>query len=178
MKNFIKKSLVGAAAIASTSVFAGTANVTLVSGGATNLLAFNANLGSVVIREITVAASGASNTTVAFYDGPTNLSLAYSWTAYTNSIRYATNITTYWTNFYGVVQTNTPTGSNLVLETFTNNVVPAGTNLYPVRMVVSSAAGTTTTYSGPIGSGLGIPFINGINVTNLSSGTAVITILW
>jgi len=170
--------------IASSAVFlaalclhAGTASITVIPATFTNLLAFAANLGGTTLKQITVSATTAgSNTTVIFVDTPTNYT--YVTPAYTNTIRYATNQTYFWTNFYGVVQTNVPAGSNLVLLTFTNNLVASTTSLYPQRFAASASAGNTTTIQAAVGTSEGIYFDNGIWVTNASAGNALITIVY
>lgn len=179
LSSFPKKVSISAVALFATlALYAGTASITVTPATFTNLLAQNPNLGSVVVRGITVAASTAgSNTLVNFVDTYTNW-LLYTNSAYTNTIRYATNTTTYWTNFYGVVQTNVPAGSNLVLVDVTNNLVPAGSNYFPVRASLGATAGNTESIQGAPGTSLGIPFINGIWVTNLSSGNAIVTIYY
>jgi hypothetical protein len=178
---FTKKVAVSLAALLATvSLYAGSFTLTSTPATYTNLLSLNKNLGSVLIKQIIITAGTAnSNTSVLFIDSPTNTPW-YTNAAYTNTISYATNITTFWTNFYGVVQTNTPVGSNLVLVDIANNIVPAGTNFYPIRFAGGASSGNSSTYVGAANSqnGLAIYFDNGVWVTNTSSGNAVITVLY
>jgi hypothetical protein len=163
--------------LAALCLHAGTATITVAPATFTNLLAYTANLGGTTLKQITIAATTAnSNTTVIFVDTASNYT--YVTPAYTNTIRYATNQTYFWTNFYGVVQTNVPAGSNLVLLTFTNNLVPSTTNLYPQRFAASASAGNTTVIQAAVGTSEGVYFDNGIWVTNASSGNALITIVY
>lgn len=175
----IRKLIVASAVfIAAFALHAGTASLTVLPGTFTNLFSFTPNVGSATLKQIIVTAGTvSSNTLVTFVDCPTN-QLTFTNAAYTNTIRYATNITTFWTNFYGVVQTNTPVGSNLVLITATNNLVTANTNLYPQRLSVSAAAGNTTIIQAATGTSEGVYFDNGIWVTNASSGNAIISIVY
>ena len=178
ISSFVKKVSISAVGLfAAFALHAGTASLTVKAATFTNLLAQNPNLGSVVVRGITVTASTATNVAVNLVDTYTNW-LLYTNVAYTNTIRYATNTLTYWTNFYGVVQTNVPAGSNLVLVDVTNNLVPAGSNYFPVRASLGATAGNTESIQGAPGTSLGIPFISGIWVTNLSSGDAIVTIYY
>ena len=163
----MKKFLSTLAAISLCSVaFANTATVTIAPNTFTNLLSFGPNLGSANVVAISVASVTGTNTTVSLIDTPTN-QLYFTWTAYTNRISYATNYNTTWTNFYGVVQTNSAPIIALIDVT---TVVAAGSNAYPVRLTASAVASGTTLFT------THTYFDQGIWVTNSSLGTAAVSI--
>ena len=136
------------------------------SGTMTNLLTgFN---NPISVQYILISAA-TSNASVLIYDTPTN-ALTYVNPAYTNTLSYATNYNTTWTNFYGVVQTNY--APIVALIDNTNNVVAATTNSYPLRAGVAALVGTSVQYSGNFN------FNNGIWATNTSGGQATVTIVY
>jgi hypothetical protein len=143
---------------------AATLSVTVPIGGITNIWAANAR-----VTQVIVAAPTTTNTGVLFIDSPTN-QLTFVQNAFTNTVSYATNVVTTYTNFWGTVQNIT----NLdALVDITNNVVAASTNLYPQRISLSALANTTY-----LADNVNYYFINGVTITNTSSGTANVTITY
>lgn len=149
-------------------VFSGLANTvttTVNPNGFVNLL--TAFPGSTYIKQVTISAN-TTNAAVLILDTPTN-ALTYVNPAYTNTISYATNYITSWTNFYGVAQSTT----NIALIDVTNNVVASVTNSYPIRLSVSALASTTVPYNN-----VNTYFNRGIWATNSSSGVATVIITY
>lgn len=183
VNRIIKKSAVSLAALLATaSLYAGSFTLTIQPNTFTNLFAFNPNIGSVLVKQVILTApvaTATSNAVLSLIDTPTNW-LLFTNAAYTNTVRYATNLTTFWTNFYGVVQTNTPVGSNLVLIDITNNLVPLSSNAYPVRLTASATAGNTTTIVGAANSqnGLALYFDQGLWATNSGPAPGILTIIY
>lgn len=147
--------------------FGATVTLLVQPGTFTNLLSVQ---GSAKVTQISVAATTATNTTVALVDCPTN-QLTYVVPAYTNVLSYATNIVVSWTNYFGVVNYSTNT---YALVRVTNSVASV-TNNYPIRSTISSLGGTTTTTTG-----VNYWFVNGLWVTNTSGspGPAAVTITY
>lgn len=164
MKRILISALLGLGLI-STS-FADSSTKTIAANTMTNLLAgFN---NPVTVQYVILTASG-SNTTVLFYDTPTN-AITYVNPAYTNTLSYATNWNTIWTNYYGVVQTNY--APIIALIDNTNNAVVATTNSYPIRLGVSALSNATIQVTGPF------VFGNGCWATNTTVGPATVTIIY
>jgi hypothetical protein len=103
---------------------------------------------------------------VAFIDTPTN-ALTYTNAPYTGRYSYATNYISSWTNFYGVAASTT----NIALIDATNTIA-ATTNTYPVRFTLSSTSGGSAAFPA-----LNSYFASGVWATNLSTNTAIITIV-
>lgn len=140
-----------------TTVVSNTAFVNLLSG-------FN---NSVQVSQILLTASNGTNTSLLVLDAPTN-SLTYVNPAYSNTVSYATNYVTSWTNYYGVVSSTT----NTALIDVANQAVASTTNSYPYISIAASA-GTTVNYSG-----VNYYFNRGIWATNNSGGVATVTITY
>ena len=151
------------------STQAATFTLTLAAGTATNALqalsGINSSGGLIKLSQVSVTATTASNTLVYVYDAPlTNYNgvlnaLSYTNAPYTNTLSVLTNMITSITNWYGVVQSLT----NYQLIDITNNAVSGSTNLYPLRIAIAAAAGTTYTYPNQ-----NYYFQNGILITNAS----------
>lgn len=156
MKKFIL-SLVGLFAVV-TATQAYTVSIQVQPNTLTNLFASygGPTNGAFVLTSVIITANN-TNSTVAFIDTPTG-ALTVSQAAYTNSISYATNYITLWTNFYGVVQSTT----NIALVDVTN-IVSTATYTYPTVLSAGAAAGTSTTLSGRY------VFQNGVFVTNTAA---------
>jgi len=72
---------------------------------------------------------------------------------------------TYWTNYFGVVNSNSFVG---IVDA--SNAVPSSTVAYPYRLTGAANYGTSTTFSGTY------YFNNGIYATNSGQGAASVTI--
>jgi hypothetical protein len=141
-----------------------TTSLTVVPGTMTNLLSLNN--GSAVISSVTAQASVTTNALFSLVDTPTN-SLVYVNPAYTNKLRYATNmIYGPLTNYYGVTNMLT----NIALITV-SNVVAANTNNYNI-FGFSAAANSTVTYD------QNLYFNHGAWVTNYGGGNVIVTITY
>lgn len=166
MKKFI---LIGLIAVAATfGVKAESISTNVLGGSFINLLPVKGAYAKV--NQVILTATTATNATVVFYDNYTNLTYRIQ-QPYTNTVSYATNIVTSWTNYFGVVNTMT----NLALVDNTNNVVGLSTNTIPAVMTLSTAASTSTTFDGL---GVNYYFHTGIWVTNTGSGAAAVTITY
>lgn len=181
---------IGLGLCVSVSAFATSFSVTVLPGTMTNLLSFSPNQGSLLIKQVILTSVGTSqSSSFQLIDTPTN-ALVFVNPAYSNRVSYATNFSnlpgSVYTNFYGVVQTNTwisgvgPATNIWALVDITNNVVPASTNYYPVRLAGAAAAASTVIFGPNIGGQLnGYYFDQGIWATNTSaSGTNLITIVF
>ena len=180
---------IGLGLAVSFNAFALSFSVTVLPGTMTNILSFSPNQGAVLVKQVTLTSLGTSASSFSLIDAPTN-SLVFVNPAYSNRVSYATNFSnlpgSVYTNFYGVVQTNTwiagvGAATNIwALVDITNNIVPATTNYYPTRMSGASAANATVIFGPNVGGQLnGYYFDQGIWATNTSaSGTNVITIVF
>jgi hypothetical protein len=161
MKKLFISALLGVSVITAS---ANSVTTVLNPGVFTNLLSgFNQ---SVLVKQVVISANS-TNAAAQLIDSPTN-TLTYVNAAYTNTISYATNYVSSWTNYYGVTQSYT----NLQLVDVSNPVA-ASTNSYPVRMGVACLAGSTATYGN-----VNYYFNRGIWATNTSTGIATITIVY
>ena len=139
MKKLIISVAVGVMMLASYEAGAYSLSIQVQPNSMTNLFAeLPVTNGSFVVNQVIITANN-TNSTLAFVDTPYG-ALTNLVSAYTNRISYATNYITAWTNFYGVVQSTT----NIAYVDFTNNVVPAITNNYPIVISAGAAAGTST----------------------------------
>jgi hypothetical protein len=137
---------------------------TVVNGNVmTNLLA--ARNGSIAVSQILLTATS-SNTAVRLFDNTTNLTYKVI-PPYTNNFSYVTNLTSSYTNYFGVINYYT----NTVLVDITNNVTAAYTN-YTSVVDLSALANTTATANGAY------YFHQGIWATNVSAGNATVTITY
>ena len=155
--------------ITAASLFASSAatiSVTVQPGSMTNLL--GSLYGPVRVSQVQLTAGSIGVTNVLVYDTPTNAT-AFVQSAYTNTIAFATNQITSWTNFWGNVNTVT----NAALVVVTNNLVASVTNSYPLRLNLSSPANTTTAFDS-----VNYYFLNGIWATNVSGGAATFNITY
>ena len=167
---FNKLISIGVGLMIAGSAVANTVSVTVLPGTMTNLLAFYSNMGSVLVKQIVVAATVATNASLLFIDTPTNSLVLSSTVAYTNILSYATNNINTWTNFYGVVSSTT----NIALIDIKQSI-PGYTNNYPQRLSLIVPASTTVAYQG-----VNYYFDQGIWVTNTSTspGVAAVTITY
>jgi hypothetical protein len=182
--NILKSLVVGiGVSVAVLTADAASYSVTVLPGTMTNLFAFGPNQGSVLAKQFTLTTVGATASSAYIIDAPTN-ALSFTTVAYSNIVSYATNYVLVWTNYYGVLQSNNYVGGQLLtnwqLVDITNSV-PSATYAYPIRLGVAAAGNTTATY-GPIntsvGSLNGYYFDYGIWVTNTSTGTNLITVVY
>jgi hypothetical protein len=121
--------------------------------------------GPVKVTQIILVSSSTNNSSVQFWDTPTNTQV-FTNSAYTNLISYATNYVSTWTNYYGA--TNSVTNISLIDAT---NTVAATTNNYPLR--ISLAAGTNASIRAD---NVNYYFTSGVWVSNVSTNPATITI--
>lgn len=164
MKNYLKLTIMGLMLIGLNASAAFTTSLTVVPGTMTNLL--TAINGSIDIKSVTVQAAVTTNALFSLVDTPTN-SLVYVNPAYTNKLRYATNmIYGPLTNYYGVTNFLT----NIALITI-SNVVAQSTNNYNT-FGFSAAANSTVTYDQDL------YFNHGAWVTNFGGGNVVVTITY
>lgn len=168
MKSIIKNTVIGVVALATTLTVSAQSAIsfTLIPGGVTNLnYAVPSVWAPATLKTVTIQATTATNASVRFVDAPTN-QLTYVLGAYTTHSKYATNLVTAYTNFFGVVNQFT----NVQLITVTNSVAQS-TNSYNIIFSGSAIASTTTEFDN-----VNYSFSRGVLVTNTSSGTAAITV--
>lgn len=159
MKKILSILAVASILVLSTSVKASyTVSATVQPGTFTNLLI--SKNGQALVQSLFATATTATNATALLVDCPTNI-LWYTNAAYTNTYSYGTNLITQTTNFYGV----TTYFTNFSLIDITNNLVPANTNFYPVRLGVGAAANLSSAYIN-----VNSYFNDGIWITNTSTG--------
>lgn len=151
--------------LAAASLMANAETVSMqVSGNTmTNLLSLRN--GSAKITQIVLTAGG-TNANVRLFDNVTNWTFTVQ-APYTNNFSYATNLTSSYTNYFGVINYYT----NLVLVDVTNNVVPAYTN-YTSVVDMSALTNTTSVANGTY------YFHRGVWVTNLGTGVASVGITY
>ena len=150
------------------SLQAASFTLTIPGNTMTNLLpTFN---GSTKVTQIVVTAPSMTNTSVQLIDCVGGTNLTYTQAAYTNQISYSTNWNYIYTNYFGVTTTNSYTN---VLYDVTNNVVAAVTAAYPVRAAVAVPAGNSYKLDQ-----VNYYFMNGIGVTNTSTGLATVSITY
>lgn len=159
MKKYIV-SLVAIVAGFSVASAASTASITVAPLSSATVLS-----GGAKVSQLVVQANTATNTSVTFIDAPTN-SFLYTNAAYVSTTSYATNLIWGYTNYWGAVTSVT----NLVLVDI--NVTNAATaNAYPTRTVASALASTSTRADN-----VNYQFLNGVQVTNTSTGSAIVTV--
>ena len=155
MKHNIKNiaALIAGIMLATLPVKAATINMTIPSAvNITNIISSN----STAVAAITIANPGSTILTVKFFDTPyTNLT--YTNAAFTNSYSYVTNYLTTYTNFSGVVSTNT----NSAIFTTTRGFTNTG-RAYPSLSFSIGASNTFVYYP----STAGYVFGSGVAVTN------------
>lgn len=140
---------------------AATLTVTLAPGQITNALPTGTR-----VTQFQLTATTATNVVALIVDSPTN-SLVWTNAPFTNTVSYATNIVSSYTDFWG--NATLVTNFNALFDN-TNNVVLGVTNLYPQRMVISALAGASYKADG-----VNYYFQNGVTVTNTGSGTESFT---
>lgn len=121
---------------------------------------------AVQISQVVVANAGAGTMLVNLYDAP-DTNLTYVRAAYTNTLSYTTNMVTTFTNFSGVVQSNT----NLVLFTY-SSVAPQATNTYRLLTTISVPASSTYTWTPSGNDGIYANF--GVTSTVNTNGTVTV----
>jgi len=150
--------LIGASVVSS---YGAVASVTTTSANTNSILSSN----QVYIASVTIANNTAQPLQVALFDAPTNV-LTFSASAYTNYTTYATNYVVVFTNFSGVVQSNT----NAAVFTEARSI-PAATRNYRLLVYQAVGASSTVTYN-PIG---GLTTDYGICSTNNTNCTITVT---
>lgn len=131
--------------------------VTSITGASTNSVLQQ----PVTITQVVVANPTAATLTLSIFDAPTN-SLTWTRGAYTGIQTYSTNYVTTFTNFSGVVQTET----NAAVFT-APLVVGAATNNYRLLTTITVAAGTSFTFTpiSPYTTSFGLCSTNNTNCT-------------
>lgn len=169
MKKLLKSLIVASViSIAVNSEATFTFTTTVGTGLFTNIFAGFNNPIQIVSVTATAGTLGPAN--IQFIDTPTNW-LQYTNFQYTNTLSYATNWNTTWTNYYGVVSTNV--APIVVQWDVTNNLVQGTTNYWPVPLYVSVASNSTAYYTG-----LAALFNRGMWVTNSGIGSGTLTITY
>lgn len=147
-------------------VYAANQSISIASGVMTN---FPINSGSVKITQILISSPGTNySTNIQFIDTYTNW-LLYTNAAYSNTLTYATNYTLSWTNYYGVVNSWT----NYTLVDLTNNLVPASTNIFPIRITTSIPTNSSLKFDS-----VNYYFQSGLWITNSGPGSINATITY
>jgi hypothetical protein len=167
IKSFAVVAVLGLCAFEAHAAFS-VSQVVLPGNNMTNILSPSIN-SPIRVLQITATSVTSANVSAMLVDTPTN-SLTFTTPAYTNTISYATNYISSYTNFYGVGVSLT----NLNLIDVTNNLVPASTNFYSNRISISAMANSSTIIGGSGPNGLNYFFNYGIWATN--TGTVPITI--
>ena len=154
MKRFI--SFLGL--MAAVSVMADTDTDLLVANATNSISTTPRTVTQFVITPSTVAS------TIAFFDSA-NTNTTYTYNAYTNVSFYtSTNLQSIYTNYFGVITTNTYTG-----VVTTNTVVAGGTNTYPIVLSLTAPSNTVTIVNGSW------RFISGVTTTNTGAATVSMT---
>ena len=131
---------------------------TNLTGHGTNLIIIT---NGIQINSITFANSSGATLSAAVYDSKYT-SLKWTNTPYTNLTSYTTNYVTTFTNFSGVIQTNT----NSVLWTYSNAVAAATNDFRALTTVaVSNAVTYVWTPSTLMVAGFGLVVTNSTNVS-------------
>lgn len=125
-------SLIALIAVSVSSSFATDYSGILNTNGTTRIFS-----GSGTLSIVQITADSVAPVTVTFYDAATNVT-TYIDAAYTTFASYVTNLTTYYTNTQGFIQTNTRSA----LWTYSTTVA-AVTNTYPVVSSVTVPASGT-----------------------------------
>lgn len=142
---------------------AASATATVSAANLTNIATILSSPAKVTQVVITPDVSGSA--ILGFYDTPTN-SIIYTNAAYSNILSYASNVITFWTNYYG--RTNYTTNLSLVEIT---NVINGSTNNYNLELYALAPTNTPVTIPN-----LNLLFQYGIWVTNSGTKAATITI--
>jgi hypothetical protein len=144
------------------SIFGASGSILVNQGSYTNfptLIPYS----SVKVSQIVIQnANALTNQTFLFFDSPTN-TVSFTNATYTNTISYATNYLTTYTNYYGLITVLT----NKALVDVTNNVVNGTTNNYAQYFSIFVPSNTSVTLPG-----LNQVFQYGIWITNSTPGTA------
>ena len=163
MKKLLVSTLLGLVAFAST---AATVTVNVPANTMSNLMV--STTFPIKITGVIVTATTATNTSINLMDVSSS-SLRRINPAYTNTISYATNLISLWTNYYGVTFTFT----NVALVRVTNNAVAAVTNTVAPTVTLSSAASASTEVNG-----VSYYFNYGLWATNTTTAPAAVTITY
>lgn len=121
------------------------------------------------IASIQISNDDASAAVFRFIDAPSTSSIKTN-AAYTAAVSYSTNQSEVFTNFLGVIQTNTTT----VIYNGTQTIAENTEFPYSTLFTVTVPAGTTVTYnftSSPLRSGLGVLVTN----DSITAGSVVTT---
>lgn len=161
MKKYFNKtlgSIVIGVALLTACLFAKADSLTVIFGGTNNSALLYR--GPADINGVTIYNPTTNPCTVSFFDSPTNV-IFYTNGAYTNFTINSVTYTNIYTNYFGVITTNTyPSKSNAV------NVVAGGTNNYPTNLTLNIPT------SGYVSSTIKFPIANGLFATNVLSGAA------
>lgn len=154
MKKFFKSLILGLSLVA-LNLQAADVSVNVANAVATNLLT-----GQIQLEEIEVINNGGSTVTVRIYDAP---STNVTWTnsQYSVPTSYTTNLVTVFTNYNGILTTNT----NTVLYTVNTTVSAAPVN-YRLLKSFTIAAGASSTWTPVNGVYLSYGLMATNNVTN------------
>lgn len=168
----MKKLILIGLLFASLSVKAVTLTVVITNGVFTNIPFLNP--GPVRVSQFLVSGTstnaGTNVAAIILVDTPTN-NLTYTNLAFTNTLTYATNVTNFNTNYYGVTNAFT----NIVLIDNTNNAVAATTNNWPQRLIIPIPTVPTLDIVGTVN----YYFQNGLWITNTATnGAATLTLTY
>ena len=173
MKTFfnsiVKPVVIAGLLLVSPRLFAASATVSVAGGVMTNFSLLVGN-SPVKVTQVIITSAGTNQASVNMIDTYTNW-LVYTNAAYSNTLTYVTNFVSVWTNYYGV--TNTVTNSASLIDV-TNNLVAGTTNIFPVRMSISTPTNSSTKFDN-----VNYYFQNGVWVSNvLAGGTCSVTITY
>lgn len=163
MKKFIIIAAIGFAAFITNAQ--NSVSLNILPNTFTNLLSVNA--GGVKVTALTAARDAAGTATLRFIDNNTN-SLTWTNQAYTRTFKYATNVVTTWTNYFGA--TNYMTNISLVTG---SQSMPATNGLITPTVSLTAPASDTLVLN-PVE----YVFRRGIWVTNQGASNALVTITY
>lgn len=161
MKTMFKKlfAVLGLAAIVALNVQAAQLTATYNLAATNNIIATN----GIAIHKITIANTGTNALFIKFFDSP-NANLTYSSaTGYTNYVNQEVTWEQVFTNYTGVVETNT-----ITVVTNVPNVSPGFTNSYPVILALTVPTNTTTVWT----PALYKYAFQGLTTTNITCGAS------
>lgn len=151
------------------SASAAQTTITIAPNTFTNIL-----VGAGRIQQFVLTSTTATSNTLAFVDSPTN-SQAYVLSGYSNVVLTVGLVTNIYTNYFGVLTTNTYTG-----QTSAMGSVLASTNSYNGILTAQVTGNSTLT----IGNAITFPngstyyFYQGVGVTNSGAGSVIATITY
>lgn len=145
--------------VATDAAYGAAASSTISPSGISNVIS-----GGVRVTGLTLSTPAATASTLWFYDsGSTNLTYTNgAWTQLTYSTGTGTN---YYTNYFGVVTSNT--FSTIVTNT---SSIAVNTNWWPNVLTVNVPTNSTVVLAG------NWTFLNGVTVTNAASGSGSATV--